>query len=51
MKQPMVMDGELFRDSLIIIGITLVGSLFFAFLFIGLWHWRTKIKLQMEGIK
>ena len=34
------MDGKLFRDSIIIAGIALVGSLFFALLFIGLWYWR-----------
>lgn len=34
------MDGCFFRDSLIVIGLSLIGCLFFALLYIGLWYWR-----------
>ena len=41
---PLVMNGRLFRDSLIVIGLTLIGSLFFSLLFIGLWYYHVRKK-------
>ena len=43
-NKPLVMNGKLFRDSLIVTGFTLIGSLFFSLLFIGLWYYRIRRK-------
>jgi len=39
---PLVMDHRFFLHSLVVAGLALLGCLFFAFIYIGLWYWRVK---------